>query len=115
MHIRVWKTIDNKTLRVTLKNYKALGGTVTIDNGIISDGIYYLQYGQKFIIKNGIVEEVFYVTKYKNLTVEQVKEHIASIGDQVFINNNVAADGKYKTGFMAGKICVENGSISKFE
>lgn len=92
------------------------GCRVTIDGSRPADG-FYKSSEKRFEIIGGILINEFYVVEYKqkNGSVLEVDGHKLKgidVGCRVWMNNQLAPDGKYRTDFLSS-IHVFNGLISK--
>lgn len=98
-----------------LPNYDK-GSKVSICGEAVADGTYQLlNTDKKYIIRNSRIEKILvnqeYETDKGKITIEQQEYHSYCIGDSVFLNNNIAPDGKYKFSFFQ-YIKVKNGIIN---
>lgn len=79
--------------------------TVSIEGEIVSDGIFKnATYPKKYVIQNSkilkVLVEELYKTDKGNLLVEIWQGYNALPGDNAYLNNLPAPDGKYKKGFL---------------
>jgi hypothetical protein len=117
------ETIDKKLLKIILKNNETIGASVFIDDKIAPNGIYIYNtialnkhLTHKLIIENGKIKERYFIEKRKGLIIEMIDENVFTIDDKVFLENGEKApNGKYRMGFMSGKMIVENGVIINFQ
>lgn len=120
LNIKRVKLSNGKFLEVFMENHPVnyFGNHVLLDFKKVPDGIYPFQYHklkQKFIVHNGRITstltEILYKTKEgQDIMIEQYSPDYFSKGDEVFINDELATDGKYKLdGF--NKITVKDGKI----
>lgn len=99
-----------------LYNYQGYfsGNKVTIEGDSVSDGYLELQSGKKIQIKDSIILRVLVRAPYKTdkgtIIIEHGRGFGPERGDQVFIDNLPAPDGKYRLGFLKN-IFVQNGLI----
>ena len=95
-----------------------IGMKVTIDGEDPQDGKYKSQStGRYYEIKKGKISRITHSIDYKTtdgltLTIEQRVRDYISIGDFVYIDNELVKTGKYKIGFLKN-IKVVNGVVSK--
>ncbi|WP_026976694.1 hypothetical protein [Flavobacterium tegetincola] len=102
-----------------LENFEGiyLDRKVTINGENVEDGLFKnANYPNKYIIKNSKIFKLLYDKDYNTdiglLRVEQeFLYNTPSTGDNVYLNNNAAPDGKYKVGFM-NYIYVLSGKIT---
>jgi hypothetical protein len=93
-----------------------LGQLCFIDGSEAPDGIYLTQKGSRFHVFDHRLRKITTMYKYftkerQEVIIEQGNSSYA-LDDQVFINSELAPDGKYKFGFMK-TIVVKNGRIVK--
>ncbi|MEO0133035.1 MAG: hypothetical protein ABIK73_08925 [candidate division WOR-3 bacterium] len=112
---------NGKTLEIYRGNINSqpqIGMKATIDGEEPQDGKYKsMDTGRYYEIRNGKVFRITQPFKYLttdgiSLTIEQTYANSISVGDLVYINNQLAKTGKYKLGLL-NVITVVNGVITK--
>lgn len=112
---------NGKTLEIYRGNINSqpqIGMKATIDGEEPQDGKYKsMDTGRYYEIRNGKVFRItqpfeYLTTDGISLTIEQTYANSISVGDLVYINNQLAKTGKYKLGLL-NVITVVNGVITK--
>lgn len=121
LNIITGKLPDGNTLEVIRNIGESeikVGNKVTIEADEINDGIYKIENTVvKYLIKNSRILEIIYEVPYKTkdgieIMVEQKSRDYYKKGENVWINNSKAPDGRYKI-VNSNNMVVKDGKILK--
>jgi hypothetical protein len=108
------ETQDDENLKIVSVNNETIGAKVYINESPARDGIYvYKSLSHKLIVKNGEIQERYYLELFKDFIFEKVNNSEPTIGDKVFNKNwTKTPDSKIRYSLFRNFL-IEDGKIIK--